>query len=275
MSVEDKKRIYRLADRLNMRFHHFAKGTYPCFSRTRFTVNRLILVLENPNGEKNYIEDAAERRIMHPGSFCLAPAFHDVIFQFDETIRFFSIHFNLELFPGIDLFSTQKRLFEGPATNALIRAEHAFSDTAAAEAAAAVELHTLTFEIISCCLEQMEESTLELVSKFAPYQEVIDYIASHCTALVSVEELAELMHMRRDVFTRKFTADTGIPPKRFFHRMLIDRATRLLRRPDITAREVALELKFSSEYYFSRFFKQHLGISPHRFQQQYRIRQNL
>ena len=68
MSVEDKKRIYRLADRLNMRFHHFAKGTYPCFSRTRFTVNRLILVLENPNGEKNYIEDAAERRIMHPGS---------------------------------------------------------------------------------------------------------------------------------------------------------------------------------------------------------------
>ena len=90
MSVEDKKRIYRLADRLNMRFHHFAKGTYPCFSRTRFTVNRLILVLENPNGEKNYIEDAAERRIMHPGSFCLAPAFHDVIFQFDETIRFFS-----------------------------------------------------------------------------------------------------------------------------------------------------------------------------------------
>ena len=270
MPVEDKTRIYRLADSLTVRFHHFAKGTYPCFSRTRFTVNRLILILENPHAENNYIEDAAERHVMRPGFFYLAPSFHDVTFHFDDAVRFFSIHFNLELFPGVDLFSGQKRIFEGTVPNAPIRAEHAFF--CAQEAAAAVELHTLTFEIVSQCLEQMEENSLELVSKFAPYQTVIDYIANHCTALVSVEELAELMNMRRDVFTRKFTADTGISPKRFFHRMLIDKASKLLRRQDITAREAALELKFSSEYYFSRFFKQHLGISPHKFQEQYRMR---
>ena len=89
---------------------------------------------------------------------------------------------------------------------------------------------------------------------------------------ITVEDLAQQMKMRRDVFSRKFKADTGISPKRFFHRLLVDRATQLLRMPDITAQEVAFQLNFSSEYYFSRFFKQHLGISPHRFQQQYRIR---
>ena len=270
MPVEDKKQIYQLADSLTMRFQHFAKGTYPCFSTSRFTVNRLILVLENPNGEKNYIEDAAERHIMHPGSFCLAPAFHPVTFCFDDAIRFFSIHFNLELFPGVDLFSRQPRIFEGKSPTALERTEKAFSRLG--ETAGAVELHALTFEIVSLCLKQIKKEGLELASKFAPYQKIIDHIATHCTALVSVEELAELMNMRRDVFTRKFTADTGISPKRFYHRLLIDRASKLLQQPGITSREVALELKFSSEYYFSRFFKQHLGISPHRFQQQYRLR---
>ena len=270
MSVEDKKQIYRLADRLTMRFHHFAKGTYPCFSTSGFTVNRLILILENPAGEENYIEDAAERHVMRPGAFCLVPAFHHVTFHFDDAVRFFSIHFNLELFPGVDMFSRQEKIFGGFAPDVSAQAEKAFSNVR--EAAAAVELHALTFEIVSLCLEQMEAGGLELASKFGPYQKIIDHIATHCTALVSVEELAELMNMRRDVFTRKFTADTGISPKRFYHRLLIDRASKLLQQPGITSREVALELKFSSEYYFSRFFNQHLGISPHRFQQQYRLR---
>ena len=161
MPVEDKTRIYRLADSLTVRFHHFAKGTYPCFSRTRFTVNRLILILENPHAENNYIEDAAERHVMRPGFFYLAPSFHDVTFHFDDAVRFFSIHFNLELFPGVDLFSGQKRIFEGTVPNAPIRAEHAFF--CAQEAAAAVELHTLTFEIVSQCLEQMEENVARVL----------------------------------------------------------------------------------------------------------------
>ncbi len=270
MAVEDKKDIYRLADSLNMRFSHFARGTYPCCSRTRFTVNRLILVLENPNGEENCMADDSEHHVMVPGNFYLAPAFHSTIFHFDEGVRFFSIHFNLELFPGVDLFSRQNRILHGSAENVMERTESAFSNRSGL--AGALELKTLIYDLVSGCLKQMDPGSLELVSRFAPYQKLIDYISGHCTALLTVEDLAQQMKMRRDVFSRKFKADTGISPKRFFHRLLVDRATQLLRMPDITAQEVAFQLNFSSEYYFSRFFKQHLGISPHQFQQQYRIR---
>ena len=128
MAVEDKKDIYRLADSLNMRFSHFARGTYPCCSRTRFTVNRLILVLENPNGEENCMADDSEHHVMVPGNFYLAPAFHSTIFHFDEGVRFFSIHFNLELFPGVDLFSRQNRILHGSAENVMERTESAFSN---------------------------------------------------------------------------------------------------------------------------------------------------
>lgn len=270
MPIENRIRIYRLAENLKMKFRHFAKGTYACSSPSRFTVNRLILILENPNGKENFIEDSCERHIMRPGFFYLAPAFHNVRFRFDEKVRFFSIHFNLELFQGIDLFSREHRIFEKNVPEYLERAETAFSGRR--ELSAAAKLHALTFDIASQCIESMNEESLVLVTKFAPYQKVIDYIAAHCTAFVTVEELAEVMNMRRDVFTRKFTADTGISPKQFFNRFLIDKASEMLREPHISAREVAFALNFSSEYYFSRFFKQHLGIPPHQFQEQYRIR---
>lgn len=76
--------------------------------------------------------------------------------------------------------------------------------------------------------------------------------------------------MPRETFTRRFTADTGITPKRFLDRQLLRRASELLRRPHTTAREVAAELEFSSEFVFSRFFRKQSGLSPGLYRRQYR-----
>lgn len=85
-----------------------------------------------------------------------------------------------------------------------------------------------------------------------------------------VAELAKIARMPRETFTRRFTADTGITPKRFLDRQLLRRASELLRRPHTTAREVAAELEFSSEFVFSRFFRKQSGLSPGLYRRQYR-----
>ena len=50
----------------------------------------------------------------------------------------------------------------------------------------------------------------------------------------------------------------------------MNRACDLLLREDARVREVAFELGFSNEYYFSRFFKKQTGIPPRDFKAHYR-----
>jgi AraC-like DNA-binding protein len=75
-----------------------------------------------------------------------------------------------------------------------------------------------------------------------------------------------MSHMRQDVFSRKFTRELGLSPKAFVSRALVRKASLLLGGPGMTVKEAAGRLNFSSEYYFSRFFKQHTGLSPREFQ---------
>ena len=260
MAVEDKKDIYRLADSLNMRFSHFARGTYPCCSRTRFTVNRLILVLENPNGEENCMADDSEHHVMVPGNFYLAPAFHSTIFHFDEGVRFFSIHFNLELFPGVDLFSRQNRILHGSAENVMERTESAFSNRSGL--AGALELKTLIYDLVSGCLKQMDPGSLELVSRFAPYQKLIDYISGHCTALLTVEDLAQSCHISRWYFSRRIREISGMPPQELIINIKMRFAAQMLQASNKNIKEIAVECGYNNISYFCKAFRTVYGYSP-------------
>ena len=128
------------------------------------------------------------------------------------------------------------------------------------------EIKNLIFTFAVLLLNKMNDETMRLVSTFAIYQDVISYITEHCHAGITVNDMAQVMNMRREVFTRRFTLDTGISPKKIFNRFLLNKASKLLLQPHVTVREIAYELRFSSEYYFSRFFKRHTGVPPKQFQ---------
>ena len=87
--------------------------------------------------------------------------------------------------------------------------------------------------------------------------------------MTTVEELAAVRGMTRETFSRKFSASLGMTPKQFLTRTLLNRACALLLRGNRLAREVALELGFTNEFYFSRFFRKQTGIPPHRFRKIY------
>ena len=68
--------------------------------------------------------------------------------------------------------------------------------------------------------------------------------------------------MGSDTLSRRFSRDFGIPLKTFLMKELISVAERHLLGGDLSIREIAEKLEFSSEYYFSSFFKRMKGISP-------------
>jgi AraC-like DNA-binding protein len=75
------------------------------------------------------------------------------------------------------------------------------------------------------------------------------------------------MNLCEQTFARKFAADTGLTPRKLNENIIIDHAITLLENETLSIKEIAAELNFSNEYYFSRFFKRNTGVPPGRFRQ--------
>jgi len=78
----------------------------------------------------------------------------------------------------------------------------------------------------------------------------------------TVKSLAEIASMSRSIFSERFTAAIGIPPRRYLTRWRLTIAADLLRAGTSKVIEVAHEAGYSSEAAFSRAFKAQFGYPP-------------
>jgi AraC-like DNA-binding protein len=78
---------------------------------------------------------------------------------------------------------------------------------------------------------------------------------------------ARELGMRYQAFRKRFRQVVGTPPAKYRSSRIMDRACELMHEGDLTDREIAVQLGFCDEYYFSRRFKQVVGCSPTRFRE--------
>ncbi|CAM2149814.1 RCS-specific HTH-type transcriptional activator RclR [Pararobbsia alpina] len=78
----------------------------------------------------------------------------------------------------------------------------------------------------------------------------------------TVESLAEIATMSRSIFSERFTAAVGVPPRRYLTRWRLTVAADLLRAGTSKVIEVAHEAGYGSEAAFSRAFKAQFGYPP-------------
>ena len=98
--------------------------------------------------------------------------------------------------------------------------------------------------------------------KLLRYNRLTEYLHRHLSSKVTVAEMAKVMNMSAQVFARKFVADTGMTPRKFNENIVIEEAIKLLEAEELSIKEIAEQLHFSSEYYFSRFFKRSMNLPP-------------
>lgn len=87
---------------------------------------------------------------------------------------------------------------------------------------------------------------------------------------LSVSDLAAACGMKESYFQRLFKEKYGVPPKRYVVQLKINHACELLRLDRYTVTQIAELCRFSDVYFFSRQFKEHMGISPSQFAKKYR-----
>jgi len=97
-----------------------------------------------------------------------------------------------------------------------------------------------------------------------------DYIASHYSYPITVEEVADYVGVSRSYLFRCFQDYVNTSPKMYLTEVRIRQACGLLEKSDLSICAIARSVGFVDGLYFSKAFKKWKGISPREYQRQAR-----
>jgi AraC-like DNA-binding protein len=89
-----------------------------------------------------------------------------------------------------------------------------------------------------------------------------DWMRQHVAERVKLEDLARHAGASVSHLSALFRTKMGYPPMDYFARLKIQRACMLLDRSTLRVKEVGASVGFADPYYFSRSFRQVMGMSP-------------
>ena len=104
---------------------------------------------------------------------------------------------------------------------------------------------------------------------YSPLVEQMFYLAQNpVSSNYHVSELAESLHVSPSTLTKRFRAETGMSPGEYLTQLVISRACSLLLTDDYSIAEIARELGFSDQFYFAKYFKKQMYVSPSTYRKQ-------
>lgn len=176
----------------------------------------------------------------------------------------FYIHFSLEYLPGHDLFSFNQTCTRLPLSvsdsQALL---HLIESTNITDH---MMFKARLLELLSL-FAQKTEIDYSQINTYIRYNYIFQYIEQHCSITLDTGQIAEAFGLNPNTLRINFKKDMGITLKRYIDLKILERIKNKLIYSNYTLRELACLLRFSDEFYLSRFFKKYTGISP----KQYKI----
>ena len=191
----------------------------------------------------------------------------DLEFSFEDGLGIIAFHFNIEAFAGLDLFDEaafcRQVSGEGELFDAYL---NTMANTDSIGDILQIQSVLLHYAGRFC------GSTIDEIRNFMilrdKYRKIIELVEKKPSVQLSVGELAEKMKMSRDMLSKTFRKDIGIPLKTYLTKHVVQKATEYLIYSEKRISEIAEELDFNNEYYFSKYFKKHKGLPPLKFRQQ-------
>jgi transcriptional regulator GlxA family with amidase domain len=92
--------------------------------------------------------------------------------------------------------------------------------------------------------------------------QVVAYIHAHFAESISRSELASLVGLSERHLDRSFQLEMGVTPITYLNRFRVRQARIMLESGDLAITEVALNVGFSNSGYFTRVFRDEVGVSP-------------
>ncbi|RKD90921.1 AraC family transcriptional regulator [Mangrovibacterium diazotrophicum] len=95
-----------------------------------------------------------------------------------------------------------------------------------------------------------------------PVSQSINFMLENINRKFKLDELASAVKLSASHYSRLFLYRTGHSPIDYFIQLKIQRACRLLDSDDRSIADIARDIGFDDQFYFSRQFKKVMGLSP-------------
>lgn len=128
-----------------------------------------------------------------------------------------------------------------------------------------LESKGILLQLFARFVEQEEPWAASNFEQHVGMNKVLHYINNHLDRPITVRELAEVMCVSPDHFSRLFKNVNGIPPNRFVQMKRIERAQTLLLLSDLSIKEVAEAVGIPNLSQFSKLFHKMAGVAPRSF----------
>lgn len=86
----------------------------------------------------------------------------------------------------------------------------------------------------------------------------------------SIHDYIQKLNISEKWFRSAFSAKYGTSPLKFRQQLVLERAQRLLKNTNLSVKEIAFQLGYDNQNYFSRAFKVHVGASPNAYKSKHK-----
>lgn len=133
------------------------------------------------------------------------------------------------------------------------------------------EVHVLTTQVLGRLLKARRVFSAPPVDIPKPLSKAISLVMADACRDWKVPELADAAGASRSGLQRMFKTFQKESIHEFLQRVRLDQARQFLCDERLAVKEVSARLSFSSEFYFSRFFRKRTGLSPRQFRESIRV----
>lgn len=109
------------------------------------------------------------------------------------------------------------------------------------------------------------ESKKDLIKNNSRMQQILLYFQENYTRKITLQEIAEHVHLSRSECSRFFHSITGQPLFQYLTELRVNRSIELLAHTDRTVTEIAYDVGFGSQSYFNQRFRAVKGLTPEQF----------
>lgn len=126
---------------------------------------------------------------------------------------------------------------------------------------------------LSCLFEQILLTIAMARVRIEGYRtlkESIKYIHTHYMEKIEIPSLAKMEGLSNSRFITLFSNETGKAPSEYILMLRLSKACELIVATDMQVSTIGASVGYKDQYFFSKIFKKHMGISPLEYRKKYK-----
>lgn len=267
MQLEHNERFHSLWTSLGMKIRYGGFARMGREWQTENVCSPFSRIYYIPAGEGEAFV-GGERILLRAGRIYLIPAGLNYDYSCEGYMEQLFFHVNVILPNGMDLFRGCGRILEKEARSGqMARVTQLYRSRCMEDA---FRLNGLLLEELGDFLE-LAGIRQNVGKRYSPLVEQVFRLAQEpVSAAHHVRSLAEQLHVSESTLSKRFRQETGMGPGEYLSQLVADRACSRLIEGEESIAQIAEELGFSDQFYFARFFKKQMNITPSGYRKQLR-----